>query len=115
MRILLCLSLLSAVAASPMFGQASAGNITGTVADASGAAIPNAKVDLQNVATGISSSTLTDASGVYRLSNLLVGTYNLSVSANGFSTRSLKEIGIDLNKTTTANVTLEVGGGFYSS
>src|SRR5260370_31203003 len=108
MKVLFCLFLLAGCA-SPMFGQASDGNITGTVVDASGAAVPNAKIELQNVATGVISSTVTDGGGVYRLANLLVGSYNLSVSASGFTTRSLKNVVIDLNKTTTANVTLEVG------
>jgi hypothetical protein len=92
-----------------MFGQAAAGNITGTVVDASGAAVPKAKVDLQNAQTGVSSSTITDTSGTYHLSNLLVGSYNLTVNASGFTARTVKGIDIDLNKTTTANVTLEVG------
>jgi hypothetical protein len=108
MKHIRCLFLTAALAGR-LFGQAAAGNITGTVLDASGAAVPKAKVDLQNIATGIVSSTATDASGVYRLSNLLVGTYNLTVNAAGFSNRSVKDIVIDLNKTTTANVTLEVG------
>ncbi|HJZ97723.1 MAG TPA: carboxypeptidase-like regulatory domain-containing protein, partial [Candidatus Solibacter sp.] len=108
MKHIRCLFLTAALAGQ-LFGQAAAGNITGTVLDASGAAVPKAKVDLQNIATGIVSSTATDASGVYRLSNLLVGTYNLTVNATGFSNRSVKDIVIDLNKTTTANVTLEVG------
>src|SRR5260370_13457360 len=107
-RLLFCVILLAGCAPR-MFGQAAAGNITGTVVDTSGAAVPKAKVDLQSVATGVVTSTTTDAAGAYRLPNLLVGSYNLSVSASGFTTRSLKDVVIDLNKTTTANVSLEVG------
>jgi len=108
MKLLSCLLLLIA-AASAVFGQAADGNITGTVVDSSGAAVPKAKIDLQNVATGVVTSTTTDATGIYRINNLLVGTYNLSVSATGFATRSLKDVVIDLNKITTANVTLDIG------
>ena len=104
-----CLFLLMAACACALFGQASDGNITGTITDSSGAAVPKARIEFQNTATGVVSSTLTDADGVYRLSNLLVGTYNLSVSAPGFTTQSLKGVVIDLNKVTTANVALEVG------
>ncbi len=60
MRLLFCVILL-ATCATAMFGQAAAGNIIGTVVDASGAAVPKAKVDLQNVATGVVTSTTTDA------------------------------------------------------
>ena len=108
MKLLSCFLLLIA-AASAIFGQAAGGNITGTVVDSSGAAVPKAKIDLQNAATGVVTSTAADATGVYRINNLLVGTYNLSVSATGFATRSLKDVVIDLNKITTANVTLDVG------
>lgn len=109
MKLLSCL-LLTAALACQMFGQAAAGNITGTVADASGAAVPKAKVDLQNLQTGVSNSTTTDSSGVYRVSNLLIGNYTLTVNAPGFTNKTLKDIAIELNKTTTANVSLEVGG-----
>jgi hypothetical protein len=71
--------------------------------------VPKAKVDLQNADTGVVNSTTTDSSGVYRVQNLLVGNYNLTVNASGFTKRTLNGISIDLNKTTTANVTLEVG------
>jgi hypothetical protein len=100
---------LLAAPAWQMYGQAVAGNLSGTVADASGAAVPKAKVELQNTSTGTAIATTTGTDGVYRFSNLLVGTYNLTVNAAGFSGRSLKDIVIDLNKNTTANVTLEVG------
>jgi hypothetical protein len=101
--------LLLAASVSAAFGQASAGNITGTVSDSSGAPVPKAKVDLQNTATGVVTSTFSGSDGVYRLANLLVGSYNLSVSASGFTTRSIKDVVIDLNKVTTANMSLEVG------
>ena len=109
MKLLSCL-LLTAALACQMFGQAAAGNITGTVVDASGAAVPKAKVDLLNLQTGVSNTTTTDSSGVYRVSNLLIGNYTLTVNAPGFTNKTLKDIAIELNKTTTANVSVEVGG-----
>jgi len=108
MKLLNCL-LLTAAFACQMFGQAAAGNITGTIVDASGAAVPKAKVDITNVQTGVVNSSTTDTSGVYRLANLLVGTYSLTVSAPGFTNKSVKDIAIELNKNTTVNVSMEVG------
>jgi hypothetical protein len=108
MKLVSCL-LLTAALAGQLFGQAAAGNITGTVVDASGAAVPKAKVDLTNAQTGVVSSTITDTSGVYRVSNLLVGTYNLTVNAPGFTNKTIKDVAIELNKNTTANISLEVG------
>ncbi len=95
--------------APPSSGQAADGNIVGTVADATGAAIASASVELANVATGVKSSTKTDLAGEYRFGDVLVGTYNLTATANGFVSGSLHGVRVDLNKTTTANLPLEVG------
>src|SRR5262249_25191808 len=97
------------LAAASLFGQTSDGNIVGTVLDASGGAIPNAAVALTNVDTGVKTLTSTGETGGYRFGNVLVGRYNVTVSANGFTTMTLKEVAVELNKTTTANIKLEVG------
>ena len=55
-----------------LFAQAADGNLTGTVLDASGAAVPGALIAAHNVATGVQSTTKTDTSGSYRINNLLV-------------------------------------------
>src|SRR5690349_16549758 len=94
------------LAAASAFGQASDGNITGSVLDASSAAVPNATVQLQNVDTGVKLATQTDSNGSYRFGNVIVGRYNITVSAGGFTTTSVKDLLVELNKTTTANVTL---------
>jgi hypothetical protein len=91
------------------FGQATDGNIVGTILDASGAAVPNANVDLQNMRTGVKSSTKADSTGLYRFNNVLVGNYSVTSSASGFTTTSLKDVDVELNKTTTANITMQVG------
>jgi hypothetical protein len=89
--------------------QATSGDLTGTVIDASGAGIPNATVVAANDATGVRSTTQTNASGVYRFSNLLVGRYTVTASASGFSTDTLKNIDLELNSVLTANLSLAVG------
>jgi hypothetical protein len=94
---------------SNCFGQAADGNIVGAVLDPSGSAVPGASVELENAATGVKASTLTDGSGLYRFNNVLIGTYTVHVSAPGFAGASLKNLIIELNKTATANITLQVG------
>ncbi len=91
------------------FGQAQDGNLVGTILDATGAAIANASVEAENTATGVKTSTVTDATGSYRFKNLLVGTYKVTASASGLSTAS-RDVVVELNKTATANITLAVGG-----
>ncbi len=101
--------LLLALSPSPVLGQATDGNITGTVLDASSAVIPNASVQLENTATGVKHDTKTDTSGVYRFNNILVGTYRITAKAEGFTAATLENVDVVLNRTTTANLTLAVG------
>uniref|UniRef100_Q026A2 Cna B domain protein n=1 Tax=Solibacter usitatus (strain Ellin6076) TaxID=234267 RepID=Q026A2_SOLUE len=106
----LCALLLGAfLAAFSLFGQSGDGTIVGTVLDASGAGVPNATVLLQNMDTGVKTSTKTDAAGSYRFNNILVGRYTATATAAGFTTTSLKDLAVELNKATTANIRVDVG------
>src|SRR5438067_1510610 len=71
-------------------GQATDGNLTGTVLDSTGAAVPNAAVEAENVATGIKTRTTSGADGTYRLNNLPVGTYKVTASATGLAAPALQ-------------------------
>ena len=91
------------------FGQATDSNLIGAVVDATGAAVPNANIEITNQATGVKSIGRSGAAGEYRVNNLPPGLYDLTATASGFATTSLKNLRLDLNKNTTANVTLQVG------
>ena len=91
------------------FSQAMDGNLTGTVTDQSGAAVPNASLEIENAATGVKLGTPTNGVGQYRFNNLLPGQYHLKVTASGFIVTSLQNILVELNRTATANVTLQLG------
>src|SRR5262245_5573027 len=90
-------------------GQAQDGNLVGSVLDSTGAAIPNAMVEVENIATGVKNTTTADDTGFYRFNNLLIGNYKVTASAAGLAAGG-REVLVELNKTTTANVTLAVGG-----
>jgi hypothetical protein len=63
---------------------AQTGSITGTVVDPSGAAIPNAQVQVTDQATGnVTRETTSDGSGNFRALNVAPGTYKIKVSAPG--------------------------------
>ena len=94
---------------TPAAAQLTSGDLTGTVLDATGAAIPNATVTALNAATGQKFSTTTTGTGSYRLNNLPVGNYDLTATAGGFTTATLKAVAVELNKAATANITLQVG------
>jgi hypothetical protein len=106
----LCAILLGAFfAACPAFGQSGDGTVLGTVLDPSGAGVPSATVQLLNMDTGVKTSTKTDVAGAYRFNNILVGRYTINATAPGFTTTSLKDLAVELNKATTANIKVEVG------
>jgi len=90
-------------------GQLTDANLVGTVTDASGAAVPDANVDITNLATGVKSTTKTSMSGLYRFNNIPAGTYDVTATASGFTAGTLKNVEIQLSKTSTANITLQVG------
>lgn len=63
--------------------------LSGRIKDANGAPVANAKILLKNEATGQSLETQADAQGVYHFSNLQPGQYEISVSADGFTPKTL--------------------------
>lgn len=88
--------------------------LEGTVFDPSGAAIPNASVSLQEVNTKVEHTTVTSASGIYRLTALPASLFTLTVKAPGFETTTLTDISIQVAETRTLNVTLKLGAAATS-
>ena len=95
--------------AACLFGQATDGNLVGTITDASGALIPGAQVKITNRATNIHTLATSNASGEYRFNNIPVGSYDLSVMATGFGAMMEGGLAVELNKTVTVNISLQVG------
>jgi hypothetical protein len=95
--------------AMPLLGQLTSGNVVGTVYDPVGAVVPGAAVVAVNTGTGVSASTSSTSSGDYRFANLPVGTYNISVSAPGFTKAEVGNVNVQLNQTVTTNLKLAIG------
>lgn len=85
------------------------GQIQGTVTDATGAVVPNATVTLTNVATRAQLTATTSTTGVYVFPNISVATYDLSVTAAGFSTYVQKGIVLEIGSNIAVNLNLAVG------
>jgi hypothetical protein len=94
--------------------QSDRGTITGTVLDPAGAVVPNAPVEAKNTATNAVYRIATSDTGNYTLSQLPVGTYEISVSAPGF--KKAVRGGVEVASFTTFRVdfTLEVGSATES-
>ncbi len=91
------------------FGQAVFGNIVGTVVDPSGAAVPNAKVTIKDTGKGIVYSAVTNATGNYSQTHLVVGTYEVRVEANGFDTFVRQNVTVEVDAATQVNAELKIG------
>src|SRR5580704_6927275 len=92
--------LLSALGGVSLWAQSqNTSQIQGTVLDASGAAVPGARVKASQMDTGAVRTTTTGADGGYVLANLAIGPYRLEVSKEGFST--LVQTGIVLQVATS--------------
>jgi hypothetical protein len=85
------------------------GAISGTVADPTGAVVPQATVIALNVATGVETSRTSSSDGLYNVSPLIPGTYTLTVSATGFSSFRQENLVVDALSNLGLNVTLKTG------
>jgi Carboxypeptidase regulatory-like domain len=83
--------------------------IQGTVLDAQGAAVSDAKVTVTAQETGIAQETTTDSNGVYSVNRLAPGLYRVTAEKAGFKTKDIENINIIGDQTTAVNATLEVG------
>ncbi|HEU0186232.1 MAG TPA: TonB-dependent receptor [Blastocatellia bacterium] len=95
---------------SPITAQTTiTGSLAGQVLDPSGAAIPDAQVQLQSRNTGRRLTTNTDGQGKYVFSRLEPGSYQLQVEKSGFQTATIEEIPLSINQSIVANIPLSVG------
>src|SRR5579871_6761049 len=84
-------------------------NVTGTVTDSSGLAVPGAEVKVTQSETGFIRTVTSGADGGYLITNLPVGPYQLQVTKQGFSTYSQTGIVLQVNSNPTINVALKIG------
>ena len=85
-----CAVLALALAAPAAEAQQTTGNITGRVLDAQGAAVPGVTVTAKNPETGFTRTDVSDAEGIYRLTALPVGTYDITAELQGSRGRAAR-------------------------
>ncbi len=95
--------------ASRLSAQAISGDVVGTVVDKSGAAVPDAAIEMENMATGVKTNAMANSVGEFRFGNLAVGTYNIRAKKASFATTTITDFAVELNKTKSITITLEVG------
>src|SRR6185312_1980172 len=92
------------------FGQGTTAPLSGTLVDATGAVLSGATIIVKNNATGVEYKANTSGSGTYTVPALSVGTYTLTVEAQGFKKAVVEGVKIDAGVPATTNITMEVGG-----
>jgi hypothetical protein len=83
--------------------------LAGTVKDASGAIVANAKITLTNTATNISRSATTASDGSFLFTLVPVGNYELTVEQTGFRKYVQQGIVLQVNQSAKQDVVLQVG------
>jgi len=84
-------------------------SISGTVTDASGAAVAGATVTATNVDTGIATTQSTNGQGYYSFQSLALGKYTIEVQQKGFKVYQKTGVVLDVNDALVVDVTLQVG------
>ena len=95
--------------AGRLSAQAISGDVVGTVVDKTGAAVPDAAIEVENIATGVKTNTMANSVGEFRFGNLAVGTYTIRAKKASFATTTITDFAVELNKTKSITITLEVG------
>ncbi|HKW16919.1 MAG TPA: TonB-dependent receptor [Terriglobales bacterium] len=102
--LLVCVLLAASVSAQVLYG-----SLTGTVTDPSGAAVSGAQVQALEVNTGITLQATSDSTGIYRFTTLLPGTYQVAISAAGFSKQQTANVLVRANEVARVDAQLQVG------
>jgi len=88
---------------------AASSTVTGTVTDKTGATVPNAKVELEDIDTKAKTSVTTGNDGSYTFPSVRPGNYSVAVSAKGFRQAVVSGVKVEIGKSALVNVNLEVG------
>jgi carboxypeptidase family protein/TonB-dependent receptor-like protein len=95
--------------AAPGWSQQGTSQIQGRVVDAQSAVLPGATVVIRNQATGTFRETVSNADGSYFISGVLPGAYTISVDMQGFRKFERRDLQLEVGRTVTLDVTMDVG------
>ncbi len=106
-KLIQCLVLTASIA----FAQSEVGTtaLNGTITDPSGAAVVGAQVVAKNTDTGFVRQTTTTGAGLYSLTELPVGTYEITVEMQGFKTTRVPQVHLSVGSAATLNIGLQIG------
>lgn len=89
--------------------QQTSATLVGTVADATGAVVTNVQVKVTNLSTGAVRDAMTDSSGNYAFSFLPAGDYDVTITAQGYKTKKIDRLTLQVSQTLRQDFAMEVG------
>src|SRR6266404_4536409 len=107
--IVLALLVASGGLAGAARAQAVGAALSGLITDERGGAVPGATVSIKNLGTGVVREASSNGDGFYSAPNLLPGTYEVRVGAQGFQTSVQKDVRLTVGAQQALNVSLQVG------
>src|SRR6266542_209943 len=108
--ILALIALCALAPAAPAVAQQTTGNITGRIVDAQAAAVPGVTVTARSAQTGFNRTDVSDGEGIYRLTALPIGLYDVNAELSGFATYNRKDVTVNVAQTTDLNIDLKLAG-----
>ena len=105
----LCFCVCAMLMGSPLAAQSTFGSITGTVTDATGAAVPVVQVTLTNAGTGATQTVTTGADGLFAFVNLNPGEYRIDAEKASFKHLKREHINIEVQQSARIDVSMQVG------
>src|SRR6266851_852965 len=85
------------------------GTILGTVTDTTGSVVPGAAITIRNVNTGLIRTTETQADGSYRVPELPIGTYDVTVEKGDFQTSVTSGVKVEVSAERRVDMALKPG------
>src|SRR5437868_14660088 len=104
----LCALVLLLASANVVCAQEVTATITGTVTDSTGAAVAGATVTAKSVERGTTFTGVTNDLGLYRITQLPVGNYDLRIEKTGFQSAVHASFALTLNQIARVDVELNV-------
>jgi hypothetical protein len=95
---------------TPLLAQQGTTDLRGRVVDQQSGALPGVTVIVRNQATGFSRETVSAADGSFIAGGLVPGTYEVTAELQGFKKFSRRDLVLEVGKTTTIDLNMEVGG-----
>src|SRR2546425_9602823 len=105
-QILIAIATLAALGAVICHAQVATGNIRGSVTDSTGGVLPNCSVTITHTSTGLARKVVTNEQGDYNAPSLPVGEYRIAVGLEGFQTKVLSGLILQVDQTAIVPIVL---------